>query len=174
LIPRLIRTSEEVTLSLLGRDIKIKKEFGTGGIFTVDQNHLTRSRARSSRARLAGCSCDWTAGPGDHVCMFFCGRMADRPPELTPWGIEGIDQKGLNRRQQSGAQPTRIHRCPQPKAATIEDGRSWPSTYEFRFSLCAGSSLPNCSPADGLEGRVKIVVTISAPVANYPAGAALS
>jgi hypothetical protein len=100
--------------------------------------------------------------------MFFCRRMADRPPELTPWGVEGIDQKGLNRRQQFGAQPTRIHHCPQPKAATTEDGGSRPSTYKLRFSLCAGSSLPNRWPADGLEGRVKVVVTISAPVANCP------
>ena len=91
----IVRSNEWATLPLLGQDIKLS-EFCIGGIVALEPDQLREVQAALAAGTAGGMTLRMSCRPGDRLRMFLRGRIdQNRTLEITPWNIDGINQKGL-------------------------------------------------------------------------------
>ena len=91
----MLRTSESAMIPLLGQNLSLKN-LGIGGVFGFDPGHLQNILSAFEEGTANGMSIQMRCRPGDRIRMFLGDHFnPSQPLEITPWGIDGIKQKGL-------------------------------------------------------------------------------
>ena len=82
-------------LKILGQTILLPA-LGQAALVHLDQADVDDIRAAFAAGTAAGRVLSFRVRPGDRLRMFLPDRFpTDRPLDVTPWGIDGINQKGL-------------------------------------------------------------------------------
>jgi hypothetical protein len=90
-----MQTREPGELTILGRQIVLPK-LAMAAAVSMAKNDIEDIKAAFERGDAAGKRLILHLRPGDRVRMFLPDRFPlDKPLDITPWALPGIDQKGL-------------------------------------------------------------------------------
>ena len=91
----LLRTNDTATLTLLGQNVNLK-QLGLAGLFTLDPDQLLDIEDAFVKGTAPGKKIYFRCRKGDRIRMFLGDRFdQNQPIEITPWEVDGINQKGL-------------------------------------------------------------------------------
>jgi hypothetical protein len=90
-----MQTREPSELTIVGRQVTLPK-LAMAGAVSVAEDDIDDIKAAFERGDAAGKRLTLHVRPGDRVRMFLPDRFPlDKPLDITPWDLPGIEQKGL-------------------------------------------------------------------------------
>jgi hypothetical protein len=91
----MMQEAEYAELTILGQQVVLPR-LSMVAVVRLEQQDVEEIRAAFQRGDAAGMEVTFHGRPGDRVRMFLRDRFpSDAPTEITPWGLRGVDQKGL-------------------------------------------------------------------------------
>jgi hypothetical protein len=90
-----MQTREPAVVRILGQEVVIPK-LAMAAAVSLTKADVDDLRAAFERGDAAGKQLTLHVRPGDRVRMFLPDRFPlDKPLDITPWGLPGVEQKGL-------------------------------------------------------------------------------
>ncbi len=91
----MMQEAEYAEITILGQQV-VLPNLSTVAFVRLEQQDIDEVRAAFQRGDAAGMKLTFRGRPGDRVRMLLRDRFpSDKPAEITPWGIPGARQRGL-------------------------------------------------------------------------------
>jgi hypothetical protein len=90
-----MQTRERAELKILGQHVVVPM-LAMAGLVSLEKARVDDIKAAFETGDAAGMQLIFDVLPGDRIRMFLRDRFpADKPIDITPWGLPGIEQKSL-------------------------------------------------------------------------------